>query len=650
MTLDNSIVVLESIELERRRGLDRVQAAVRGVQRVWPAVLAATLTTVLVFVPVVFVQQEAGQLYSDIAVAVSGSVLASMLVAITVIPAATARLATTAPQSSPRAERLRARVLAGVDWLLATRRRRIGWVVGTVIGSLAIILLLTPPAEYLPDGEEPKVFARMNAPPGYNLEVMTEIGGDVERQLVAAIDASDDGFESGTTRVPPLRYINVRMAPHEVRIIAEPIHARHMEPLMTELTRIFEQYPGMRAFVSRGSIITSNSGGTRSINVDIAGPQLATIYDVAGSVYSRAREVFGEPRIQSSPSSLTLAQPLVEVRPRWERAAELGLTADDIGFAIAALTDGAYVDEFILNDDKIDIFVYSTAGTAATLDDLEGLLLYTPRGTVVPVASIADVVETMDTSTVRRVNGRRTVTLNVIPPPEIALETGVELMRRDVLGELRALGRIPEGVTIGISGAADQLDATREALGGNYIVATFVIYLLLVAIFVHWGYPLLIMTAIPLGIAGGIVGLWLLNVGGAALPWFGLAEVRQPFDMISMLGFLILMGAVVNNPILIVHRAIENLKEPGTTAIAAVREAVEVRLRPIAISTLTTCCGLAPLVLLPGAGAELYRGVGAIVLFGIVGAALVTLTLLPALLVEVLGRMRSPARDIGTVT
>ena len=187
-----------------------------------------------------------------------------------------------------------------------------------------------------------------------------------------------------------------------------------------------------------------------------------------------------------------------------------------------------------------------------------------------------------------------------------------------------------------ISGASDQLEATQAALIDNYIVAVLIIYLLLVAIFRHWGYPLLIVTTIPLGIAGGLVGLALLNAVGALLTAVGAGGISQPFDMISMLGFLILMGTVVNNPILIVDRALRNLRAGNVSAREAVEEAVRVRLRPIAMSTLTTMCGLAPLVFLPGAGTELYRGVGAIVLFGILGAAIVALTMLPALTVIVL--------------
>ncbi|MAT66414.1 MAG: acriflavin resistance protein, partial [Gammaproteobacteria bacterium] len=343
----------------------------------------------------------------------------------------------------------------------------------------------------------------------------------------------------------------------------------------------------------------------------------------------------------ANPPTLSLSQPLVEVRPDWDRVAEVGLDAGEMGFTVAALTDGAFVDEFFLDDDKIDIYLYSTRGTGADLDQLSQLPIHTPSGAQVPLDSLARIVERVDTSTIRRLDGRRTVTLNIIPPSDVALETGVGIVRDQVVGHLRETGAIPASVGVDISGASDQLQATREALFGNYVVALAIIYLLLVAIFTHWGYPLLIMLTIPLGVAGGIVGLWLFNAAGAVTEWAGLGGFHQPFDMITMLGFLILMGTVVNNPILIVHRAMTNVREAGMDAQAAVRDAVETRLRPIAMSTLTTLGGLAPLVLLPGEGTELYRGVGVIVLFGLLGTALVTLTFLPALTVSVLGRPQS---------
>ena len=653
MTLDNTIVVLESIEWERRKGMKRLQAAIVGVQRVWPAVLASTLTTVLVFIPIIFIKEEAGQLYGDIAIGVTATILVSMLVAITVVPTAAANFALPPAAAAGGAEASSSRggmrgLLLGVGWLIASPPRRFAVMALTLAVCAAIIVKLTPPAEYLPPGEEPKVFGRMNAPPGYNLPTMREIGYDVQEYFLPYLDHEPGQFTRGETAVPALDYLIISIRPTGLFLIAEPKDKRQVDALMDAIDAKYSEYAGMRSFTTRGSIITSNDGGTRSINLDISGPELEPIYAVATDAYNRAREVFGNPRIRANPTTLSLSQPLIEIHPDWERAAELGMNTGDIGFTVAALTDGAFVDEFFLADDKIDIYVYSEAGPDASPQGLTDLPIYTRGGGVVPLSSIARVIETVDTNTVRRIDGRRTVTLNIIPPPTVALESGVKIVREDVLAFLRKSGAIPANVSVDISGASDQLEATQKALIGNYLVALILVYLVMVAIFTHWGYPLLIMTTIPLGVAGGIAGLAMMNAVGASLPSIGIAAIHQPFDMISMLGFLILMGTVVNNPILIVHRAAENYRSLAMSPAEAVNEAVESRLRPIAMSAITTIFGLAPLVFIPGEGTELYRGVGAIVLFGLAGAAIVTLTFLPAATVTVLSWTQRGRGDAET--
>ncbi len=476
----------------------------------------------------------------------------------------------------------------------------------------------------------------MIVPPGYSLAAMEEIAAQVQEKFLPHLETEPEDFASGRTDVPALATFSLNVNPCSLRVIATTKSPAQINDLMDVITAHFRSYPGMRAFSSRGSIISSNDGGTRSVNLDISGPDLPEIYATALSAFRRADEVFTNPQIGSSPSNLVLGQPLVELRPRWERAAELGFTSHEFGYAIAALADGAYVDEFFLDDDKIDIFLYSRDVTARRMGTLGDLSLHTPRGGVLPVSALADIVETVDTDAIRRVDGRRTVTLNIVPPRSVALETAVEPVRADVVGHLRDTGAIPPAVSVNLSGASDQLSATREALGSNFIVSVVLSFLLLVVIFTHWGYPFLILVTVPLGIAGGIIGLWLLNVVGGILPWIGIAPIRQPFDMITMLGFLILLGTVVNNPILIVEETIANLRTAGVTVVKAVEEAVASRLRPIMMSTITTVCGLAPLVLIPGAGTELYRGVGAIVLFGLLFTAAITLTFLPALRVTVL--------------
>lgn len=637
MSIDNSIVVLESIELERRRGLDRMAAALHGTRQVWTAVVAATVTTVLVFAPILLLREEAGQLYSDVAITISMAILASMVVALAVVPAACAHWHQNLSGASSGGIPLRARFDTMLHSMLTTTSQRFTVIAAVVAATLAVAFWLVPAAEYLPEGEEPKIFSLMLAPAGYNLTEMLSIADELHAEFLPYLDDEPKAFARGEAAVPALAYWNMNVQPTQIRVIAEPKDGRQIDELMRVVTERFASWPGMRAFSSRGSIISSNDGGTRSINVDVSGTDLRQIYEAAADVAQRAGQVFDGPQIRSDPSSLVLGQPLIELRPRWDRLAELGITAAEFGFGVAALADGAFVDEFLLDNQKIDIYLYSTAAAMPGVSGIGQLPLYTARGAVVPVSAVADVTDTVDTDTLRRIDGRRTVTVFVIPPRSVALESGVAMVRTQVLDALRTEGRIPAGVSLDVSGASDQLDATRTALSKNLLVAFLICYLLLVAIFTHWGYPLLIMITVPVGIAGGLIGLWLLNVVGAAMPFVGLPPLTQPFDMITMLGFLILVGAVVNNPILIVARTIQNLeRSQAVTAVTAVEEAVRSRLRPVMMTTLTTTFGLAPLVFLPGAGTELYRGVGVIVLAGLLCSSAVTLLFLPALLVTVL--------------
>ena len=298
------------------------------------------------------------------------------------------------------------------------------------------------------------------------------------------------------------------------------------------------------------------------------------------------------------------------------------------------------------------MFLYSTQGAIRGPADLDDILLYSASGGVIPLDAVADIAETVNTETIRRVDGRRTITLSIIPPRDIPLEAGVERVEAEIVRGLRDDGQVGPDITMQITGANDRLKATREALSGNFMIAVVISYLLLVAIFSHWGYPLVILATVPIGISGGIVGLWLMNVIGGELDHLGFAVIRQPLDVITMLGFLVLIGTVVNNPILLVDRAVRNLRARAMSVREAVVEATAARLRPILMSMITTVFGLSPLVLNPGAGTELYRGLGAIVLFGLLFSTIVTITFMPAVLSLVLelGRPRAALAPLKDVT
>lgn len=650
MTVDNTIVVLESIMQAKKQGKQKFDAAIEGVKEVWPAVLASTATTVLVFAPILFIEQEAGQLYSDIAIAISGAIIASMLVAIFVVPVAMANLGQSrkeAKRSAKQAPTLSDKWLRLVDFFTRSRQQARFYSAGFIVFMLSGAYLLMPAAEYLPEGEEPKAFSTMIAPPSYNLSEMQKIGDELREYFDDYVNADPQAFESGQTNMPPLAYYNMSVSIGSIWFLSAPVEPEYIAQMMDAITAKFRSFENMRAFSARGSIISSNDGGTRAVAVDLAGSNIQDLYRAAEAVYEEAELRFDNPQLNSDPGSLILEQPFVEIRPRWQRLAELGISNRDFGYAVAAISDGAYVDEFILNDDKIDIFLFSGAGNQQNINDLASTPIVTPLGSVLPLNALADLIESKNSDTVRRVDGNRTVTVYIIPPRDVALETAEGIVRNELLPALWQGGQIAQGINVNISGAADQLEATKASLSGNFVIAIALCYLLLVAIFTHWRYPLFILATVPLGMAGGLLGLIAINGVNSALGMLGLAGAHQPFDMITMLGFLILLGTVVNNPILIVDQT-RRFVEQGENIQLAVRSAVAKRLKPILMSTATTIFGLAPLVLVPGEGTELYRGVGIIVLCGILVSTLLSLTFLPALLMGLLSLPRQRLKQAST--
>jgi HAE1 family hydrophobic/amphiphilic exporter-1 len=225
----------------------------------------------------------------------------------------------------------------------------------------------------------------------------------------------------------------------------------------------------------------------------------------------------------------------------------------------------------------------------------------------------------------------RAITVQVSPPAQMPLEEAQERIQRLVVAPLREAGALAGGYAITLGGTTDKLVATWESLWFNLVLAGLITYLLMAALFESWIYPGVILLSVPLGSVGGLLGLALLNRLGAP---FG---IFQTLDVLTMLGFVILIGTVVNNPILIVERALQLVRgeaedEAAWEPTEAILEAVRSRIRPIFMTTLTTVLGLLPLVLFPGAGSELYRGLGAVLLGGMFVSTLVTLVLVPVLL------------------
>jgi HAE1 family hydrophobic/amphiphilic exporter-1 len=201
------------------------------------------------------------------------------------------------------------------------------------------------------------------------------------------------------------------------------------------------------------------------------------------------------------------------------------------------------------------------------------------------------------------------------------LEAAMDTIREEILAPMEREGLLGGSYRVNLSGSADKLTQALNAFRWNFLLAVVITYLLMAALFESFLYPFVIIFSVPLGAVGGFIGLWLVN---QTLSY-------QPLDILTMLGFIILVGTVVNNAILIVHQSLNHMRDEGMEPREAITEAVRNRMRPMFMTTGTTVFGLIPLVLFPGAGSELYRGLGAVVLGGLVIATLFTLLLVPSL-------------------
>jgi HAE1 family hydrophobic/amphiphilic exporter-1 len=254
----------------------------------------------------------------------------------------------------------------------------------------------------------------------------------------------------------------------------------------------------------------------------------------------------------------------------------------------------------------------------SALQDLQDLPVATPSGDVVPLSALATVELGSGPEQINHRERQRAITIQVSPAETMALEDAMDRIREKIIAPLRESGALGEEYRIDLAGTADKLVATWEALRFNVLLALLITYLLLAALFESWLYPFVIILSVPLGAVGGFIGLAVLNL-----------FVNQALDVLTMLGFVILIGTVVNNAILIVHQSLVLIREQGMEPEQAIPEGVRTRIRPIFMTTCTTVFGLLPLVLFPGAGSELYRGLGSVLLGGLTVSTIFTLFLVP---------------------
>ena len=637
MVVDAAIVVLENIYRYREKGLPPAEAAFKGATQVWSAVMVSALTTVLVFIPILIMELTAGQLFRDIAVAISVAVLASLAVSITVIPALSKALL---KKSNITESRLKLPIFDQVAWLVAGLfmgyaktiiRSRIASIIvvgGLVVSTAAGAYLFLPKLEYLPEGNRNLIFGIMIPPPGYNLDTMIEIGRRVEDR-VRHLWGSETGPEPDEGGPPKIRnYFFVAFAARTIFGAGTyPETADRVGELIPILKDSLSGEPGTIGFFTQPSLFDRDISGGRAIKLDISGPNLEDVVMTSQSAFgltNAALPMAEGNQIRPLPG-IELGSPELRVIPDRVRLADAGVSAQTLGLSIDAFNDGLRVAEITVDGRRIDQTLRGPEDKIDRTQGINNLPVVTASGQILPVGMLADIQLTSGPTEIRHLERVRTITLVIRPIPGISLEEAIEIVQTQVIEKLQA-GGLPPGVKLRMSGSAAELELTFAAMITNLLVAVLIVYLLMAVLFESFVYPFVIMLSVPLAAGGGVLGLWLLNL------YLAPSGGQQSLDMLTMLGFIILVGIVVNNAILLVDQSLQHMRDEGMGTHEAICEATRNRLRPIFMSTLTSVVGMLPLVLFPGAGSELYRGLGSVVVGGLSLSAVLTLLIIPPLL------------------
>ncbi|QDU10480.1 efflux RND transporter permease subunit [Gimesia aquarii] len=651
MLVDNAVVVLENIFRRYSLGESPFRAAIKGTQEVWGAVLASTLTTIAVFLPVVFIQEEAGQLFRDIALAISAAVGLSLLVSMTLISTASARLLKkregqeiedehishrdeiTSEKPNPKGKLHKVligpieaggaafvKMVVGVNhWIQRGFIRRL-LVVGLLVGAaVGISWQLWPKVEYLPTGNRNLIFAILLPPPGYNLNQLMELGETVENDLRPYWDIDPTSEEANKLDYPVIGDFFFVARGRQVFMGIRAYDSQRVGELIPLVQKAGMKLPGTFAVAKQSSLFERGLTGGRTIEVEIIGPDLKKLVGMGGQILGQVKQIMPAAQVRPIPS-LDLSSPEIHIQPKLVQAAEMGVSSADLGYTANALIDGAFAGDYYLGGDKIDLTIVGRSKHVQNTQDVKALSVATPMGSLVPLEALASVEITSGPEQINHRERQRAITIEVSPPEEMALEDAMGQIQSKIVQPLRENGQLVGGYRIILSGTADKLRDTWAALEFNVMLALLITYLLMAALFESWLYPLVIIFSVPLGAVGGIVGLSILNL-----------FTLQTLDVLTMLGFVILIGTVVNNPILIIHQSLNHIKEDDMSPREAILESIRTRIRPIFMTTTTTVLGLLPLVLFPGSGSELYRGLGSVVLGGLIVSSLFTLVLVPTL-------------------
>ncbi len=602
MVLDAAIVVLENIVRLREKGKPSEEAAVMGSTQVWGALIASTATTVVIFLPILFLKDVSGQLFADVALVISVAVTASLFIAVTVIPTAASKWLKNAKLSDPHShwwDAATKKIMAITD----SRRNRRSLIGGLFAGAVVLTWLLIPPADYLPKGEQGWIFAFVSLPPGQSVSAGQEEFVDVVTKRMEPY--LHEGAES------QLQVYFMGMFGSNAFVGGRTIDPRDSGAFIDVLgNEILAGFPDTMAFVQQWGIFDRLSSGG-DIELNIQSRDMDAMLAAGRAGLGLVAQYL--PGAQARPvPGVDIAEPELRLLPDERRIAEAGWSRQQMSTVVGALGDGVYVGDYFDGDRRMDIVLRAPEWSSP--EQLASTPLSTPAGGIQSLDQMVTMVRTAGPIEIRRVDRRRALTLVVTPPEGVSLEETIAILKESV--EPKLMSYLPSDGEISYYGSADDLQIALANMAQSFTLAIIVLYLLMSGLFRSFIDSSLVIAALPLAIVGGVGLLRIMNL---------------PMDLLTMIGFITLLGLVVNNAILLVHQTRVAERE-GLDRRSSVEQAIRRRLRPILMSTLTSIFGMLPLLLIPGPGSEVYRGLAAVIVGGMAVSTVFTLIFLPSLL------------------
>ena len=647
MLVDNAVVVLESIVRKQEHGMERREAARQGTSEVAMAVTAATLTSVAVFFPMVFISGVAGQLFKDQSLTVTFALALSLVVALTLVPMLAAGRPQRAvePQSADAVAQTRPRRIDALLSRAAAGLRRVaGWiskgcalalspivrvtqalmhwadrsypgailwalgnpgkVIGSAVGLFAFTMLVVAPrlgTELIPQMSQGEFNVDLRLPPGAPLEQTDRTVQSVQRSSTALGNVALAYSVAGTGNRLDANPVDAGENTGRLSITLQPGAGRDdEETAMNALRKDLDSLPGVQYRFSRPSLFSLST----PLEVVVSGFDLDRLQVAAEQV--RAKMV-ADDRFADVKTTVEAGNPEIQIIFDQERASQLGLVVRDIADRVVNSVRGEVATRYKLRDKQIDVLVRSVDTRAASIEEVRNLIVNPGSDFPVPLSAVADVKLSVGPAEVRRVGQERVA---VVSANLAHGDLGAAIHRlKGIVTEVQ----LPVGTTAFLSGQSEEMQSSFQSLQFVLLMAVFLVYLVMASQFESLMHPFVILLTIPLAVTGAVWALWLTGT---------------TVNVVAYIGVIMLAGIVVNQSIVLID-AVNQARERGLAKHEAILEAGRLRLRPILITKLTTILGLMPMAMGLGEGAEVRAPMAITVIGGVLLTTFLTLLVIP---------------------